>query len=347
MIKYLFIVFMLLTPTEILAQQQKPFNEEIAINQYFQFIAAGDNKKAFETLVNWYKATNKLYPAMMLAEAFQLGNGTEVNLEMALKLYKAVADTPSQDVDDNSKLIIAACCRQYACQRMTLAENLTTESVNYLQRAISLTDDAMALTILGMFVMNEKTEEGLSYLKRAAEHNSIIALEILGEEAAKQKEMDEAISYWEKAASTPIYEVAKEQQHNTKLSFLVNPNLNITPAVIEYQREACVRLAGIYYEMQGNSVSTAVLWLDKIVQDDDRSLSIKAMCYARTDRMDDTRRIFMDLYNRTNSVEYLTSLGITEFYHGSKETARKWLKKAMEGGSEEAKECYDDFFGNQ
>lgn len=340
-------IFLMCVASVVKAQQHVSFDEEKIALQYQQYMMTGDTKKAFETLVSWYSNTNKIIPAMLLAEAFQLGTGTDVNLKMSLDLYKSVADAQIPENDGDSRLIVAACSRQYGLLIFITENIFTPESVRYLKRAISLTDDAMALTILGMLVMEDRKEEGLGYLKRAADRNSIIALEILGEEAAKQKEMDEAIGYWEKAATTPIFEVAKEQQRNAKLSFLANPNLNINPAVIEYQREACVRLAGIYYEMEGNSVSTAVLWLDKIVQDDDRSLSVKAMCYARVDRMDDTRRIFMDLYNRTSSVEYLTSLGITEYYHGSKETARKWLKIAMEGGSEEAKECYDDFFGNQ
>lgn len=340
-------IFLLCVASVVKAQQQDTFDEEKIALQYEQYIMTGDTKKAFETLVSWYRNTKKIIPTMLLAEAFQLGTGTNVNLDSSLALYRSVADTQIPEDDENSKLVVAACCRQYGVLRLITAEESATEAINYLQRAVSLTDDAMALTILGINFMDNRKDEGLGYLKRAAERNSIIALELLGEEAAKQQEMDKAIIYWEKAAGTPIYNVANEQQRNAKLSFLANPNLNINPAVIEYQREACVRLADIYYELEGNSVSTAVLWLDKIVQDDDRSLSVKAMCYARVGRMDDTRRILIDLYNRTSRVEHLTSLGITEYYHGSKETAKKWLKKAMEGGCEEARECYDEFFGNQ
>ena len=345
--RYLIFVFIMLVTAEMQAQQQVVFDEEKVFLQYQQQMSSGETQKAFNTLANWYKNTNKILPAMLLAEAYQTGIGTKVNIEQALILYKSVSDSQIPDDNEESKLIVSACSRQYGILKMVHAGDATSESISYLRQSVSLTEDAMALTILGMLFLDEKKEDGIKYLARAAERNSIIALELLGEISASHEEMDQAIAYWEKAATTPIYYVAREEQHNSKLSFLVNPNLDINSAVIEYQREACIKLASIYYEMEEYTATTALSWLSKIVQDDDRSLSLKAFCYARVGKMDDTRAIFMDLYNRTNDAEYLTNLGITEFYHGNKESSKKYLQKAMSEGSQEAKESYAEFFNNQ
>ena len=346
--KFFISIILLFSLVTVRAQQPSTIDQMAMLEQYANYYQSGDYKKAFETVVYWFNNTKSAFSAALLADALQTGLGTEVNYSEALRLHKAVADSEPPSDDESLQLIRSYCCRSYGALTITISGGEpTAEGINYLKRSVSLTDDAMALTLLGMFAMDERKEEGMDYLRRAAERNSIIALEILGEEAAEREDMDQAISYWEKAATTPLYDIAKEVQRNAYLSFIANPNLKSNPAVIQFQREACIQLGSIYYEMEENTAKTALNWLNKIVKDDDRSLALKAFCYARVNRMDDTRTTFLDLYNRTHNVEYLTSLGIPEYYHGSLEESKKWLRKAMDEGSMDAKEAYNEFFNNQ
>lgn len=328
------------------AQQPAAFDENKTIQQYQQQVAAGETKQAFETLVSWYYNTNKLFPAMLLAEALQTGTGTEVNMATALELYKAVADTPAPEGDENSKLVIAACSRQYGTLTMVSQERMTTEAVNYLQRAITLTDDAMALTLLGMYAMDERKDEGLGYLRRAAERNSIIALELLGEEAASREDMDQAMAYWEKAATTPIYDIAREERRNADLSFLTNPNLSTNPTIVEYQRDACCHLADTYFDME--DTKTALTWLDRIVQDNDASLILRSSCYYQTEgREEEAMQLLKDIYKQYHNPEALVHLGIFLHYSGQDTESKVYLEKAKSEGSRSASAVYNELFNNQ
>ena len=343
--KAILILLATLSVTYLEAQQNGTFDEEKAILQYQQQMVAGETKQAFETLVSWYYNTNKLYPAMLVAEALQTGTGTEVNMETALALYKAVADTPAPDGDENSKLIIATCCRQYGTLKMVGEEQLTPEGKAYLQRAITLTDDAMALTLLGMLTIDDRKEEGLGYLRRAAERNSIIALELLGEEAASREDMDQAMVYWEKAATTPIYDIAREERRNADLSFLANPNLSTNPTIVEYQRDACYHLADTYFDME--DTKTALTWLDKIVQENDESLILRSYCYFQTDgREGEAIQLLKDIYDQRHNPEVLVHLGILYHYNGQDTVSMTYLEKAKSEGCASASAVYNEFFNH-
>ena len=120
------------------AFQPEPEERSMAL---FEEAAEKYENEEYDEAFSLMEKSVELYPmpinVAMLGEMYANGEGTPMDMETALELYKMVADEPvDEETDSLSQVAIAYACSK--CFSILNMQDNTTEALNYLQKAMSL-----------------------------------------------------------------------------------------------------------------------------------------------------------------------------------------------------------------